>query len=78
VSAWLTEADIWTGLQHVSLWSDSRHNARSVEPGSRRDSGFLIEIKIDQVAQKSGDISQKRLDFSYFLLEGICLMGKNR
>jgi hypothetical protein len=26
-----------------------------------------IEIKIDQIIQKSGDISQKRLDFSFFL-----------
>jgi hypothetical protein len=46
---------------------EDRHNARSVEQGSRRDPGFLIEIKIDQIAQNSGDISQKRLDFSYFL-----------
>jgi hypothetical protein len=46
---------------------EDRDNARSVEQGSRRDPGFLIEIKIDQIAQNSGDISQKRLDFSYFL-----------
>ena len=38
-----------------------------------------IEIKIDRITQKSGDISQKQLDFSFFLsLGGICLMGKKR
>jgi hypothetical protein len=37
-----------------------------VELGSRRDraEGFHIETKIDRVIQKSGDISQKCLDFS--------------
>ena len=54
-----------------------------VEPGSRRDRALRasrIEIKIDRITQKSGDISQKQLDFLFllFLLSGICLMGKKR
>jgi hypothetical protein len=41
-----------------------------VEPGSRRDRALRasrIEIKIDRITQKSGDISQKQLDFLFLL-----------
>jgi hypothetical protein len=42
-----------------------------VEPGSRRDRALRasrIEIKIDRITQKSGDISKKQLDFLLLLL----------
>jgi hypothetical protein len=69
VTAWLTEADIWTSIQHAYFVLDSRPSQRA-QRRTREPPRFwvLIEIKIDQIAQKSGDISQKRLDFSYFLL----------
>ena len=41
-----------------------------VEPGSRRDRALRasrIEIKIDRITPKSGDISQKQLDFLFLL-----------
>ena len=41
-----------------------------VELGSRRDRALRasrIEIKIDRITQKSGDISQKQLDFLFLL-----------
>jgi hypothetical protein len=41
-----------------------------VELGSRRDRApraSRIEIKIDRTTQKSGDISQKQLDFLFLL-----------
>jgi hypothetical protein len=42
-----------------------------VELVSRRDRALrasCIEIKIDRIAQKGGDISQKQLDFLFLLL----------
>ena len=41
-----------------------------VEQGSRRDRALRasrIEIKIDRITPKSGDISQKQLDFLFLL-----------
>ena len=42
-----------------------------VELGSRRDRvlrASRIEIKIDRISQKNGDISQKQLDFLFLFL----------
>ena len=44
-----------------------------VELGSRRDRALRasrIEIKIDRITQKSGDISKKQLDFLFLLFLG--------
>jgi hypothetical protein len=42
-----------------------------IEPPRLCAEGFRIETKIDRIIQKSEDFSQKRLDFSFFLLCGL-------
>jgi hypothetical protein len=44
-----------------------------VEPGSRRDRALRasrIEIKIDRITKKNGDIFQKKLDFLFLVFLG--------
>jgi hypothetical protein len=43
-------------------------NQEAAANRARRVPAF--EIKIDRMAKKSGDISQKRLDFPFFFLPG--------